>query len=223
MEISKSKSLIQVKEEDYKFLYNPSDPLAIVNMVPLSLSNAIRALPRQFLEMSKEELEQGLRLSKTDRAFRKSFWREYNRSAMLGETVNLRDTCRGVCCFSYTKALRNNSRKVAWLIKRDMDDELMMSLLYERSMERLDEILESDITKANGTLDPSKANVVLKAIQMIENRVKGMATQRTESKHLKVSIEERADGSETREETIERIREKLGKLEQSQQRTVGTA
>lgn len=215
---------IAVKEHDYSFIFDPKNAESIVALSPTKLANAIKCVPTGFLEMNREELEVEINPSKTDKAIKIAFWREYNRSRLTDTHISMRGICNGICqeAYLYHKFLPS-SKKIAWMLQANLSDEIGMQIMYEKSMDRLDEILHSDMSDKNGRLDARRAEVVLKAIQLIENRVKGLAIQRTESKNLNVKIEEKTDGSKDREKIIEGLRERLGKLEGLNDKGVTTA
>lgn len=205
---------IAIKEHDYSFIFDPKNAESIVALAPSKLAKAVECVPSGFLEMDREELEAEVNPTKTDKAIKIAFWREYNRSRLTGTHISMRGIANGICHESYINhKFLPSSKKIAWMLQANIADEIGMQIMYEKSMDRLDEILNSNMTDKNGNLDARRAEVVLKAIQLIENRVKGLAIQRTESKNLNVKIEEKTDGSKDREEIISGLRERLGKLE----------
>jgi hypothetical protein len=205
-------SSIEIKERDYGYIFDYQNERSIINITPTVLSNSIKCIPREYLEMDMEELEKQVKPTKIEKAVKVLFWREYNRSQLTNTDLRMSALHIGVCHESYLyKKVFSNTKTLAWILTQNIEDEMQLHLMYDKGLKRVEEILDCNIRKSNGEIDIKIAELVLKAYGMIENRVKGMATQRIEKKSLNVRLEETIN-DDNREEKIKLLKERLNKF-----------
>lgn len=207
------KNLVTRKSDDYSMIFDNKEPNSLVNITPSRFSTRLMTVPRDFLDLGLSELEDKLKPTRLDRALKACFWKEYNRAMLTNTKMTLRGMHWGVCQEKvFIKTILGTNMKMAWLIQPNIEDEVRLQLLYDRGLERVEEILDSEIVNAKGFMDPKKAEVVLKAFKMLDDRVKGLAVQETRIKKesVQVNVNTNEDGKFTnREEVIQRIKRKM--------------
>jgi len=192
------------------FIFDENNPRSLINIVSDKLSKCIQDVPKELLDKSLIELEAEVKPSKMLKAVKVMFWREVNRAQMHNTVMVSANVWRGACHENtfYNRVLPNPKR-MAWLLIPNMESELELKLLYDKGMERLEEIVNMDIRKQDrNEIDPKKAEVIMKAIKMIADRVNPV-TQKIEQKQLKVSISDSNTKKEVQHK-IEEMKKKIG-------------
>ena len=202
--------IIVTKEDDYSAIFSKNDKRSIVNITPTKVSSHISTIPRDFLDMDKEELEKLVNPTRTDRALKAIFWREYNKAQLTETNMTTRGMWLGVCQeMWFYKHILTDNRKMAWILSPNVEDDVRLHLMYDKGLDRVEEILDSEITNTKGMLDPKKADVVLKAWKMLDDRVKGLAVQKIEKKSLSVKVSDGQVTHDSRQELIEKLQKKM--------------
>lgn len=171
---------------------DPENPLGLLALTTGSLRAAIEAVPADMALMEERKLRERINPTPVDYSLRTSFWREYELAVRNRDSkIYAASIYAGICsdAYFYQKFLKDTDR-VAWLLRPLQGYMKEIEAVLVRGTERLWELVEMDITTIdkNGDkkVDPRLASVMLEAIKMVENRAKGMAVQRSESKNLNV-------------------------------------
>lgn len=189
-----------------------SDPKSLINMLTGKLRESVLMLKDELLLKSEGELRKAVRPTPTDHALRVSFWREFEKVMWRGTgNVQAKDVVGGICTeqYFYQKFMKD-PRKVAWLVRPMQTYEKEMDAILHRCTERLWELVNIKIYNGKGKLDARAADVLLKAVTQVENRVKGMAVQRSEQRSLNVNVQTRSkavEGIETMSGLDNRIKQ----------------
>lgn len=197
-------------------IFNVDNPYSIVNVVTDRVREAIRLVPDELHDLTEGELKMKCRPTGTDYSLRVSFWREYERICSTGRRVmDNRSVFGGICSerYFYMKFLTDEV-KVAWLVRPIQTYQKEMESILNRGTQRLWELMEMDITDKTGKkVDPRRAEVLLKVIAEVSNRVKGMAVQRLQkdSRSLKVSVA--VPPKPVQVETVEQLQRRIAELE----------
>ncbi len=193
-----SKELAPLEEtlEGYRSVRTENDPYSLIAYCADAVAEAIMKIPEEMLDMPEHLLKRQATPTATDYALRVSFWREYEQTMTLGKPkiTSLR-VYVGICHerYFYGKFL-GNPAKVAWMILPLQSYKKEMAAILHRGTERLWELIQMDIrlpAKKKGAkrrVDARLAEILLKTIEKVENRVHGMAVQRQESKTLRVNV-----------------------------------
>jgi hypothetical protein len=195
-------------------LLDASDPLSLVNMVSDRLRELIEVLPEELFLLSEKDLKNRFKPTSTDYALRVSFWREFEKVASRGGgKIHCVNVFAGICseAYFYNKFIRNES-KLAWMVRPMQTYQREMEAILAKGTERLWELIEIKIKDKKGRVDPRLADILLKTISAVENRVKGMAVQRTEQKSLNVNV---MTGSKANHalESVDAIEQRIKQLE----------
>lgn len=157
--------------------------LDVMAMVEDRMATAIGMIPEAYISMTDKELFKTCNPSPIDYALRTAFWREYDRHYLNGSVGRIKTTdfCAGVCTPSYFYSLIKRPATLLWIIKPKQTYHREMESILSRGIERLWEIIEIPIYDENQKVDHRLASIVLAAIKQVEDRVQGMAVQRTQS------------------------------------------
>lgn len=170
------------------------NPFAVLSLLGGALRASVEKLPEDLTLMSERQLRHHIQPTNTDYSLRTSFWREYERVVKMGgDKLTAASIFNGVCsdAYFYQKFIKDPFR-VAWLVTPLQTYLKEIEAVLVRGTERLWEIIEMDITyvdkHGDRQIDAKKASVVLDAIKMVENRAKGLAVQRNETKSVSVHM-----------------------------------
>jgi hypothetical protein len=190
------------------------ETFSLLNFVADAVREAVLRLPEEYLIMTENQLKKEAKPTRTDYALRVSFWREFDKIFWRDgkrKIVSLH-VYAGICTdtYFYDRFLKN-PRKVAWLVRPQQTYAKEMEAILARVTERLWEIVDIPIRDRKGNVSSRNADILLRAAQMIENRVKGMAIQRIEEKSLRLNVTAKP-GPQTIE-TVEAMEAKIRVLE----------
>lgn len=193
------------------------ETFSLLNFVGDRLREAIAAIPEHILDIEEKQLKDAVKPTQVDHSLRVSFWREYEKVVWTGAgKITSISVFAGICSNSYwyNKFLKN-PRKVAWLVRPLQAYTREMESILHRGTERLWELMEIPI-KVQGKFSARNAEILLKTIKQVEDRVKGMAVQRKESKTLRVNLSAKSpqavEGNDAMEARIRQLEAELGEM-----------
>lgn len=201
----------EVPERPYS-IRDMDDHFSLINFLSDALKKSVLELPEEFLIMSETELKEKAHPTSTDYALRVSFWREFDKAMWKGTgKIVSASIYGGICSEQYFyKAFIRTEAKFAWMIRPMQQYQKEMEAILYRCTERLWELIEIPLKDSKGKMDPKRAEVLLKVVAQVENRVKGMAVQRSEARSLNVNVVTRSkpsQGIETMSSLDERIKQ----------------
>ncbi len=201
----------EVPDRPYS-LRDPNDSFSLIHFLSEKLKGIVTDLPEDLLDMSEAELKAKAHPTPGDYALRVSFWREFERVMWKGHgKIASASIYAGIVSDSYFyNKFLTNKYKFAWMIRPSQTYQKEMDAILYRCTERLWELIEIPLQNKRGQLDSKAAEVLLKTIAQVENRVKGMAVQRSEKKNLNVNVVTRTkavQGSESMDSLDARIKE----------------
>ncbi len=176
--------------------FDRTEPAALINKVPTTFAAAMikahQASPELF-GLDERALFQRLRQnnltpSPTDNQVRLAFWMEVNRAFAEGTDVEPVRVYGGICSkqFFYAHYLTAPNR-VAWLLTPVVEYETKMREALDFSLDRLRSYLEID-ANPGGRPNVKLMELQAKIFAMIDMRLKGGHTQRTENKNLSIAV-----------------------------------
>lgn len=196
-------------------VFDESEAFSVVNMVTDKVAEAIKAVPEEWHAMSERELRAKVTITHTDNALRVSFWREYERAVGEGKNhIASRWIFSGICTEQYFYKFLKNPKKVAWLVRPIQSYQKHMEVILNRGVERLEEMVEMDIRDKDGGISVRKAELLLKVVTEVGNRVKGLAVQKIQKDERRIvgHVDARTPRSLPKEISEAQLREKLDKL-----------
>lgn len=162
------------------------------SFVSEAVRTAISKVPLEYFELTEKELRGKAKPTPTDYALRVSFWREFEKVMLNGGqgVITNSKIFFGICHETqfYTRFLKLPA-KVAWLVKPMQTYQKECEAVLARGTERLWELVELPIYNKKGLPDAKLAEIVLKTIKSIEDRVQGMAVQRQQRVQVNVGAD----------------------------------
>jgi hypothetical protein len=169
-----------------------SDPSSLYNILNNHLQKHMDLVTEDLLMISEADLKSRVKPTPTDYALRVSFWREFERIMARGTgKVIPSGIYGGICSEAYfNQKFIRNIEKFAWMVRPMQTYEREIEAILYRGTQRLWELIDINIYKdpERTKVDPKLAEVLLKTIQQVENRAKGMAVQRSEQKSMNVNV-----------------------------------
>lgn len=202
-------------------IYDEADEFALVRCLTGKLKEAVLAVPPEFREKTDKELVDfaELELTRIDYALRASFWREYGRAMSLGlTTLDPKRIFAGVCTGDHFLRILKQPGRVAWLVLPQQAYKVEMEAILGRATSRLWELMEMDVSdpKHPKRICPRRADLLLKVITMVNDRVKGMAVQRVEKKSATVKVTDTTvRNSALPAPSIDELRARLAQLQET--------
>lgn len=172
------------------------NPQSVINVAPAIIGEALEAIPDTVFAMSTTELRDAFRKTRYDdfteieEKLRISFWKEYESAVTDGRKMSIQRITTGVCQLPFfRKHICGSSFRLAYILTPPEDYVLTLEELLKLATEQIRDILLLPHIKKNGEPDARMADVKLKILESMLNRVKGSVATRVESKNLNVNIE----------------------------------
>jgi|ETNmetMinimDraft_9_1059917.scaffolds.fasta_scaffold11168_2 hypothetical protein len=183
--------------------FNKENKKSVYNMMPEKWRTLLeRRGIQEELEKEEWEVKKGLNITPTLNRLRYSFWNEYYRAvdSNRGKMVQ-KNIFRGVCSMEvYQKMLMNNAY-VAWILCPPSDTVVALRETLNYGLDRVREIMDLPLYKIESVkvgkdefedrevVDEKVANLMLKAVAMVDLRLHGSYVQvaKIEQKTLNVN------------------------------------
>lgn len=169
-----------------------NDPSSLYHLLNNHLQKHMDLVTEDLLMIPEAELKTRVKPTPTDYALRVSFWREFEKIMARGTgTVIPSAVYAGICSEAYfNQKFIRNIEKFAWMVRPMQTYEREIEAILYRGTQRLWELIDINIYKdeAKTKVDPKLAEVLLKTIQQVENRAKGMAVQRSEQRSMNLNV-----------------------------------
>ena len=189
-------------------------------LLPTKLLESIMRLPQEWIGLTDAEIkDKGYKPSITDRKLRTGFWRAVEAAERTGAAMNLSSICRGVCGTGSLHHAMANPPRLAYMLAPIVSYEIETETMLTMALERYNEILEMPIHKfedmedENGevvrtrTIDLKRAEMLLKVLVNVEDRVKGKAVSKN------INVNENVRGSDDISDwNMNKIDEELAKI-----------
>lgn len=188
------------------------DPFSLIKFLTGRLKEAVLNIPEEIFLKTEGDLRMSVKPTNADFALRVSFWREFERVLWKGSgAISPASVMAGIVSEQYFyKEFLSNPKKVAFMIRPMQTYNKEMEAILMRATERLWELIEIPIYNSKGRFDSKAAEVLMKAVAQVENRVKGMAVQKSENKRVSVNVNTRTravQGIETMAQLDARIKQ----------------
>jgi hypothetical protein len=177
---------------DFDQAFDESSPRALINIVPTFVQNAMRAIPKDLLNMDLDELANVKavkdRFEKLE-MLRTAFWLEYNRAQKSQSMMNMSAVFASICMSGdFRKHYVSNSFCLLYMIVPPKDYTVIQHLVLQRSMEMELKILSMNVMKpvfdkggvqVGEEIDPRILAVQQKIAESMRNRLMGMPVNRS--------------------------------------------
>lgn len=173
-------------------LYDRSNPESLINILPTRLVpifERVRGkLPRTLLS-SEKEVRKYCEPDDRDDRVRLSFWDEYNASTAAGKRMSLQTVISGTCGWeTWVGAYEPDDKRMCWIFTPPTSYVSQMRHILHRGTERLLEIMNLPMVDAEGKVDVKIANLVLRAWQLADMRVKGGVMQKVQIEQKSMNL-----------------------------------
>lgn len=212
-------------------LVDESDPRSLINMAPKEFADCIKDLAYEHPEYLNQDERTLAKLYRTQRdaglvtkeaadmgamenRIRVAFWLEYNRCQdNRGAKMNISNVCAGLCTRAYfSNVIMKSPTKLAWVLTPPISYTNAMEEALIYGVEKIRDILDVEIKDSKGQVNVKAADVLLKTVQFLDQRVKGAVVQKVDTRSLIVH----ANGNQPKESaplTIDQVKEQLEQLE----------
>lgn len=192
-----------VTPEAIEAMYAEDNPDSLINVIPLRLVPILKRvrekIPRILLA-DERDVRRYVDPTERDDRLRLSFWDEYNASTACRKRMSLQSILSGVCAWeSWITVYEPNDKKMVWLFCPPTNYVAMMRQILHRGTERLLEIMNLPMLTDDGKIDVRVAQLVLRAWQLADMRVKGGVTQRVQIEQKSMNVNVDTDINQMRE------------------------
>jgi hypothetical protein len=163
------------------------DPRSLYNRLTNNLKEKLDALDPTIWDLSQEDLWLKAQPSHAEAMTRQALWKTFYvaKEDTLGAATHIpiAQITKNMDRANFYRVIAN-PHKLAWMFtppKNYMDS---MEECLDLGLNRLREILGTPIKDKNGKIDPKAASVVLKAIALVDIRLKGAPVQRNVNLNL---------------------------------------
>lgn len=167
------------------------DTEEILRHLPLVLRKRVQDIPPSFFAMDEDELASNTplgRFTPKENKLRLAFWREYHRASEAGAVVAETAIIRGICSFRHWRErILTDPIKFTYILTPPPDYMLNLEETLGTLMGKLREVADLPVMDVNQKPIYKNIELMLKVFPHIDNRVKGAAVQRIESKSLNVT------------------------------------
>ena len=120
---------------------------------------------------------------------RSSFWSEYYKAIKEDRIMEVKNIISGVCTSRhFINSILKSKNACAWVFRPLPDFFAERDKALKKALERIQEILDLPMYDKKGNVDTKVANLLVKTIKMVEDRVEGSIINRNENKSLSVKI-----------------------------------
>jgi hypothetical protein len=172
-------------------LQNPRSVISLTRNIP-TFQDAIKRLLQEapdYLDLEYTELKVKANPTYTLFRVRTSFWNEYENAIQHNRSMHLSNMYAGVCTERlFRKKVLTDNLKLAFILSPPKDYTITVKEALDAGLDNLRAIATAPILTDSGKLDTKAAEVVLKAIALLDMRVKGAVVQRIDQRSLNVNL-----------------------------------
>ena len=188
-----------VTEEALNTLYDTDNPDSLINRIPQRLvpifERVKNKLPKTLLSDEKT-VRRYIEPDDRDDRVRLAFWDEYNASTQINKRMSLQAIISGTCSWeSWITAYEPHDKRMCWIFTPPTSYVSQMRHILHRGTERLLEIINLPMMTDEGKVDIKVANLVLRAWQLADMRVKGGVMQRVQIEQKSMNLNLNADST----------------------------
>lgn len=208
-------------------LENPRSVISLTNNIPTlhdAIKRALRDSPDLFL-MEHDELTRKANPSFTLSRLRLSFWNEYENANQHNRKMVFGKIIAGVCTDTvFKRKVITDDVKLAYILCPPKDYQITVKEALDAGLDNLRAIVSAPVLDERGHLITKAADVVLKAVALLDMRVKGAVIQRIDQRSLNVNLnKEVPPDSHHAPATLEELERELAVVKQKLVRDVTQA
>lgn len=200
-----------VTEEALNTLYDGENPDSLLNRLPSRLVPIFERvkykLPKTLLSDEKT-VRRYVDPDDRDDRVRLAFWDEYNASTAAGKRMSLQAIISGTCSWeSWITAYEPHDKRMCWIFTPPTSYVSQMRHILHRGTERLLEIINLPMLTDEGKVDIKIANLILRAWQLADMRVKGGVMQKVQIEQKSMNLNLNA------ESTVDNLRSQVASMD----------
>lgn len=187
-----------LSEDALNSLYDEENPDSLINRIPQRLvpvfERVRNKLPRTLLA-DERAIRRFVVPDERDERVRLAFWDEFNASTAAGKRMSLQSFISGACSWeSWVTAYEPNDKRMCWIFTPPTSYASQMRHILHRGTERLLEIMNLPMMdEESGKVDVKVANLILRAWQLADMRVKGGVMQKLQIEQKSMNLNLNAD------------------------------
>lgn len=198
-------------------IYDESNPLSLINKVPDKMRPLMRLIREKIPSvhmMTEASLREAAHADDQDDRVRIAFWDEYDRACTNNTKMLLSRFLQGTIPLeTWLAVYERNPYKFLFVITPIKSYAQAMRALLNRGLDRLNDILALPIVRSDGKPDTAVISQVMKAIQMIDLRVKGSIIQKVQIQQQSLQVNANVSQKALSELTIEELEAMSKKLD----------
>lgn len=195
-------------------LFDKDDPRSLYNLLPEPVLRRVAEVPTELLTMTEAELTDltpRRKFTVVDYRLKHTFWKEYERASAHLIPMNMSNVVAGVCNkTTFTSKVLGDPVRLAFLLQPPTDYKVALEETLTTLVDKLRQVADLPVHDEDGNPNYKNIELILKAFPHIDNRVKGGATQRIESKSVTAVVHR---GEDAAPKTVDEIDERLKQLE----------
>lgn len=215
-------NMLQEKASDLLYEYSAAlvltedDPQSIYKLVPEWLADKIRKIPKEYWDLSTEDLRRKVRPGKVVETLRYSFWLEYNATVFQGKKGIVLQRVYGPICTDvyFGNEVCNSPLLLCWMLHPPQNYTNCLEALLDHSLERVREIVNLPIVdEETKKVDHKIAKMIIDIHDKLQDRLKGTVVQRLETKNMNLNLNRPV--TEITEEQLDRRLKELQRAERN--------
>lgn len=202
---------------------NPRSVISLTSSNP-TLQNAIKRLLLEspdLLELDQTEIAQKVNPTFTLSRIRLSFWHEFENANTGNRKMAMAKIIAGVCTETvFRKKVLNDNKKLAYILCPPKDYLITVKEALDAGLDNLRAIVSAKVVDDDGNLIHKSAETVLKAVALLDMRVKGAVVQRIDQRSLNVNVHKDVSPRNSSSDMPRSMEEMDQQLEQIKQKLV---
>jgi hypothetical protein len=164
-------------------LFDRENPDSLINCTEGALRKCLEMVEqskeaRRIIRMNERELRE-LKPSAQDMRLRISFWDEHSRAVESGTTMKLSRIFAGIVAGeTFEENYLPSPAKMGMLLNTPPVYKTAAQEILNTGLERLRDIIELPLLNSKGQVQAPVVNAILKAVDMLDKRIHGMALQK---------------------------------------------
>jgi hypothetical protein len=195
-------------------IFNKESADSIYWKVSEKLRNKLDQIDPKLFLMTENQLEALVKPGDFEDQIRTAFWEEYERMSLLGSKKMMMTNIYDKICsreFFYAYFLERNDA-IAWMLRPTHNYDIRASSLLDLGYRRLSQAMRMPIKDEKGNLIKNNMDIIMRAVQMLDIRIKGMPMQKIQQTSVNLSYKQGVMQSPNQE--LQQIERELAELKQ---------
>ena len=169
-------------------VWDEEDPKSVIRLATPEFRESMLQIPEHERHTEENELRKIVKPSPMMNQLRLTFWLEYHRAAMEGDSICLANAYRGVCTKQAFIEVYRNKNKLRWVLCPPQNYEARLQESLDYGLNQLRDILAFDCFDGKGRLNTKLLEMKLKITMYLDARINGPLKQRVEIEQKSANI-----------------------------------